>query len=163
WGGDGNAPTGPVQELLGAARRLAGAGGGSVVAAAFGPAAGAARSLIEYGADRVLTVEHDALAAADADAYVDAAEAVCKHVGDAGVGAAVGPAAGAAGSLIEYGADRVLTVEHDALAAADADAYVDAAEAVCKHVGDAVVLIPGDRLGWETAPRLAHRLDAGLV
>ena len=109
WGGDGSAPTGPVQELLGAARRLAGAGGGSVVAAAFGPAAGAARSLIEYGAD------------------------------------------------------RVLTVEHDALAAADADAYVDAAEAVCKHVGDAVVLIPGDRLGWETAPRLAHRLDAGLV
>lgn len=109
WGGDGNTPAATVQELLGAARRLVDAGGGSVTAAAFGVAAGAAQALIEFGAD------------------------------------------------------RVITVEHDSLGALDADAYVDAAEAACNHVGDAVVLIPGDRLGWETAPRLAHRLRAGLV
>ena len=77
--------------------------------------------------------------------------------------AAFGAAAGAAQALIEFGADKVLKVEHDSLAGADADAFVDAAAAACKHVGDAAVLIPGDRLGWEVAPRLAHRLEAGLV
>lgn len=109
WGGDGTTPSAAVQELLGAARRLADAAGGAVTAAAFGVAAGAAQALIEYGAD------------------------------------------------------NVLTVEHDSLAGLDADAYVAAAQAACKHVGDAVVLIAGDRLGWEMAPRLAHRLGAGLV
>lgn len=109
WGGDGTTPPASVQELLGAARRLADASGGSVTAAAFGAAAGAAQALIEFGAD------------------------------------------------------KVLKVEHDSLAGADADAFVDAAAAACKHVGDAAVLIPGDRLGWEVAPRLAHRLEAGLV
>lgn len=109
WGGDGNIPAATVQELLGGARRLAESEGGSVTVAAFGQAAGSAQAFIEFGAD------------------------------------------------------RVLTVEHDALQGLDADAYVDAAEAACKHVGNAVVLIPGDRLGWEMAPRLAHRLGAGLV
>ncbi|HLT58920.1 MAG: electron transfer flavoprotein subunit alpha/FixB family protein [Limnochordales bacterium] len=108
WGG-GAEPAAAVKEVLGGARRLADASGRAVVAGALGPAAQGAPAMITYGAD------------------------------------------------------RVLTVEHDALAQADADAYVDAAEAVCRQVGDGLVLLPGDRLGWEIAPRLAHRLQAGLV
>src|SRR5690606_25319769 len=65
--------------------------------------------------------------------------------------------------MVQCGADRVLTVDHPALREADADAYVAAAKAVCDRAGEALVLVPGDRLGWEVAPRLAHRLGAGLV
>lgn len=109
WGSDGAGLTSAVREVLGGARRLADASGGQVVAGALGAAA------------------------QDAEA------------------------------MIAHGADRVLTVEHAALGEADADAYVDAAEAVCRQAGEALVLLPGDRLGWEMAPRLAHRLGAGLV
>lgn len=77
--------------------------------------------------------------------------------------AAMGAAAGAAKALIALGADKVLTLGHETLAQPDGEAYAAAAETACKHVGDGLVLVPGDRLGWEIAPRLAHRLGAGLV
>lgn len=109
WGGDGSAPSAAVQELLGAARRLADATSGSVTAAALGAAAAGAPALVAFGAD------------------------------------------------------RVLQVEHEALREPDGDAYVAAAEAACRHAGQGLVLVPGDRLGWEVAPRLAHRLGAGLI
>ncbi|OUM98368.1 MAG: hypothetical protein BAA04_05740 [Firmicutes bacterium ZCTH02-B6] len=109
WGGDGHAPSAAVRELLGGARRLAQQSGGQVI------------------------------------------------------GAALGGAAKAATGMIEYGADRVLIVDHPALAELDAEAYAAAAHVVCDQAGDALVLVPGDRLGWEVAPRLAHRLAAGLV
>ena len=79
------------------------------------------------------------------------------------VAGALGAAAQAAQGMVEYGADQVLTVDHPALAEHDAEAYAAAAEAVCDRTGEALVLVPGDRLGWEVAPRLAHRLKAGVV
>lgn len=110
WGGEGGAPSSGTLELLGAAGRIAGDLSGTVIVAALGAGAVAA-----------------------ADAF---------------------------GS---YGASKVLTIADDSLSGFDADAYLDAATAACKSVGDAFVLVPGDRLGWEIAPRLAHRLEAGLV
>lgn len=110
WGGDGGSPSASTLEVLGGARRLADETSGTVTVGALGAAAGEA-----------------------------------------------------ANALIEYGADKVLTVSDDSLAGYDADAYLDAAVAVCNEAGDGFVLIVGDRLGWEMAPRLAHRLGAGLV
>lgn len=82
------------------------------------------------------------------------------------VGALGAPGTGAvavADSFGNYGASKVLTATDESLAGFDADAYLDAAAAVCRAAGDGVVLVQGDRLGWEIAPRLAHRLGAGLV
>ncbi|MBO8142733.1 MAG: electron transfer flavoprotein subunit alpha/FixB family protein [Firmicutes bacterium] len=109
WGGDGKEPAAAAKEVLGGARRLADRTGGQVIAGALGPAAQAARGMIAHGAD------------------------------------------------------RVFTVEHEALDGSDADACVEAAEAVCRQAGEGLVLLAGDGLGWEVAPRLAHRLRAGLV
>ena len=78
WGSDGQGPSAAVREMLGGARRLADASGGQVIAGALGAAARAAQGMIAHGADRVLTVEHEALAEPDADAYVAAAEAVVR-------------------------------------------------------------------------------------
>lgn len=66
-------------------------------------------------------------------------------------------------ACIHHGADRVFTAAHSALAEYDPDAFLDAAEAVCKEASPDVVLVPGDHAGWELAPRLAYRLEAGLV
>ena len=77
------------------------------------------------------------------------------------IAGALGAAAQAAQGMIAHGADRVLTVE--GLPEGDADAYVAAAEAVCRQAGAGLVLLPGDRFGWEVGPRLAHRLGAGIV
>lgn len=81
--------------------------------------------------------------------------------------AALGPpgagAVAAAEAFGKYGAGKVLTVAHESLSGFDADAYLDAAAAACGAAGEGVVLVQGDRLGWEMAPRLAHRLGAGLV
>lgn len=96
-----------------------------------------------------------------------AAGRVAQHTGGQVIVAALGEpdggAVAAAESFGAYGASKVLTVADGSLAGFDADAYLDAAEAACRMAGNGLVLIQGDRLGWEIAPRLAHRLDAGLV
>lgn len=68
-----------------------------------------------------------------------------------------------ASALIHHGADRVVAAAHGALADYDPDAFVDAAQAVCGEANPDVVLVPGDHVGWELAPRLSYRLQAGLV
>lgn len=91
------------------------------------------------------------------------AEATAGTVAVAALGAPDDGAVAAADGFGRYGVGKVVTVAHEALAGFDADAYLDAAEAACKALGDGLVLIQGDRLGWEIAPRLAYRLGAGLV
>lgn len=110
WGGEGGQPTAGTLELLGGARRLADETSGTVTVGAIGAAAAEAAEMIG-----------------------------------------------------QYGADKVLTVRDELLQGWDGDAFLDAAEAVCKAAGDGLVVVSGDRLGWEIAPRLAHRLGAGLV
>src|SRR5690625_2756781 len=91
------------------------------------------------------------------------AEDVSGTIVVAALGAPGAGAIAAAETFGQYGASKVLTVADPSLAGFDADAYLDAATAASKAAGDGLVLVPGDRLGWEIAPRLAHRLGAGLV
>lgn len=96
-----------------------------------------------------------------------AAGRIAKDVSGTIVVAALGApgegAIAAAETFGQYGASKVLTVADASLAGFDADAFLDAATAASKAAGDGLLLVPGDRLGWEIAPRLAHRLGAGLV
>jgi len=62
-----------------------------------------------------------------------------------------------------FGADRVYSVAHDALADPDADLHLQALEAVVRQSNPSVVLFTADSLGSELAPRLAHRLGTGVV
>jgi electron transfer flavoprotein alpha subunit len=73
------------------------------------------------------------------------------------------PVEGLFSALVAGGADEVLWVEHPPLADAAPDAAVAALTHVVPHVGAAVVLLADDSTAREVAPRLAYRLQAGLV
>lgn len=72
---------------------------------------------------------------------------------------------GAASALFAGGADQVVWVEHPLLVLENpqADAIVAALAQVVPQTGASVVLLADDSCGREIAPRLAHRLAAGLV
>ena len=70
---------------------------------------------------------------------------------------------GAAPALFAGGADQVVWVEHPLLESPQADAIVAALTQVVPQTGAAVVLLADDSCGRDVAPRLAHRLAAGLV
>lgn len=65
--------------------------------------------------------------------------------------------------LITFGADRVLRAEHPLLAEYQADAHVAALAQVAAQAAPQVILLADDSCGREVAPRLAHRLGAGIV
>ncbi len=69
----------------------------------------------------------------------------------------------AAQALREAGADEVVTCEEEALDASPGEAGLVALERACELTGPALVLLPADSLGRDWAPRVAYRLDAGLV
>jgi electron transfer flavoprotein alpha subunit len=71
--------------------------------------------------------------------------------------------AGLPARLIAHGVDRVLRVEHPLLEAYQADIYVEAMRQVAEGTGAAVILLADDSIGREVVPRLAHRLQGGLV
>jgi electron transfer flavoprotein alpha subunit len=81
------------------------------------------------------------------------------------VGAAIlGSALGSHAQLpFVYGADQVYLVEHPLLEQYQGDAYVIALHEVCQRAQPKLVLLPGDSMGRELAPRLAHRWGAGFV
>jgi len=81
------------------------------------------------------------------------------------VGAAVlGNALGARAQLpFAYGADQVYLAEHALLERYQGDAYALAMHEISKRARPNVILLPGDSMGRELAPRLAHRLKAGYV
>ncbi len=62
-----------------------------------------------------------------------------------------------------YGADQVYLAEHPLLERYQGDAYAIVLHEICKRARPRVILLPGDSMGRELAPRLAHRLKAGFV
>jgi electron transfer flavoprotein alpha subunit len=62
-----------------------------------------------------------------------------------------------------YGADRVALGPQAALAEAEPESQVAVVTQAARELAAAVVLLPDDARGREVAPRVAHRLQAGLV
>lgn len=80
------------------------------------------------------------------------------------VGVLVGQSVNALGSdLIQYGADRVVTVEHANLAQYTSDGYAQALLAVIQDVNPDGIIFGHTALGKDLAPRLAAKLNSGLV
>jgi len=69
----------------------------------------------------------------------------------------------AACTLAQYGADRVLLVEHDALEHYTTDAYASALTEALRRQQPAIVLFGATVLGKDLAPRVATRIGAGLA
>lgn len=74
-----------------------------------------------------------------------------------------GSVAGSAAALFGGGADEVLWVEHALLVTPEPDSIVAALTQVVPDAAAEVVLLADDSTAREVAPRLAHRLQAGLV
>ena len=74
-----------------------------------------------------------------------------------------GAVEGLASALFAGGADEVLWLEPALLVNPEPDAIVAALVQVVPHVAAQVVLLADDSTAREVAPRLAHRLQAGLV
>src|SRR5574342_60502 len=66
-------------------------------------------------------------------------------------------------SLFAHGADEVLRLEHSLLAERQTDLVVAALAQAVPKSGAQVVLVSDDAGGREAAPRLAHRLNGGVV
>ena len=67
------------------------------------------------------------------------------------------------GSLFQYGADRVYLVNAGTISTHDTDTHVNLMHAMIKESGPAMLLLGATSLGKEMAPRLAARLNAGLI
>ena len=65
--------------------------------------------------------------------------------------------------LFGYGADQVFRAEHPLLNGYQGDVYVAALSQIAAQAAPQVILLADDSCGKEVAPRLAHRLNAGLV
>lgn len=65
--------------------------------------------------------------------------------------------------LFAHGADQVYRAEHPLLERYQGDAYTLALHQICGRAQPTVVLLPGDVMGRELGPRLAHRLQAAFV
>ncbi len=65
--------------------------------------------------------------------------------------------------LIISGADRVFVCENEKLAEFHANIYLKALQDIVAEADPTVVLFPGEAAGQELAPRLGHRLGAGVV
>jgi electron transfer flavoprotein alpha subunit len=70
---------------------------------------------------------------------------------------------GLAGELAAYGADAVRVFDQPELALYATEAYARAVADAVKEVQPAAVLVPFTAMGKDLAPRVAARLDAGLV
>jgi len=66
-------------------------------------------------------------------------------------------------NLIDAGADAVYTVQNDKLSEFKVNIYLKALEDVVAQARPGLILFPGEAAAMELAPRLAHRLAAGLV
>ena len=67
------------------------------------------------------------------------------------------------GSLIRHGADRVYLVSGETISPHDTDTHVNLMHNMIKEYGPAMLLLGATSLGREMAPRLAARLNAGLI
>ena len=65
--------------------------------------------------------------------------------------------------LSSSGADKVYVCAHETLAEFDPGLYLKCLQKIIAEVNPSLVLFPADETGLDLAPRLAHRLGAGLV
>ncbi|GGE76422.1 electron transfer flavoprotein subunit alpha/FixB family protein [Priestia taiwanensis] len=80
------------------------------------------------------------------------------------VGLLVGESVASLGSeLIQYGADRVITVEDALLATYTSDGYSQAVLAVMEEESPEALVFGHTALGKDLSPRLASKLDTGLI
>ncbi|MDD1371167.1 electron transfer flavoprotein subunit alpha/FixB family protein, partial [Bacillus sp. MHSD17] len=92
--------------------------------------------------------------------------AAAKQIADGGevVGVLLGDAvADLTGSLFEYGADRVVTVEHPHLKQYTSDGYGQALLAVIEQENPAGIVFGHTANGKDLSPKIASKLQAGLV
>ncbi|WP_411953604.1 electron transfer flavoprotein subunit alpha/FixB family protein [Alkalibacillus sp. S2W] len=68
-----------------------------------------------------------------------------------------------ANDMIQYGADRAVVVEHDDLKEYTSDAYTQAAMAVIEEEDPDGIVMGHTSAGKDLSPRLANKLDSGLV
>lgn len=66
-------------------------------------------------------------------------------------------------TLFVQGADLAADASHPLLETYAPEAYLSAMEQICRHLQPTMVLLSADSIGRELAPRLAHRLEAGIV
>ncbi|MFB3817252.1 MAG: electron transfer flavoprotein subunit alpha/FixB family protein [Candidatus Methylomirabilales bacterium] len=71
--------------------------------------------------------------------------------------------ADAGSALVAHGADQVLQLVHPLLESYQADVYLAALRQAIAQARPEIVLLADDSRGRELAPRLAYRLDGGLV
>ncbi|MFD2637523.1 electron transfer flavoprotein subunit alpha/FixB family protein [Piscibacillus salipiscarius] len=69
----------------------------------------------------------------------------------------------AANQMIQYGADRAVTVSHDSLSNYTSDAYTQAAMAVIEQEDPDGLVMGHTSAGKDLSPRLASKLDNGLI
>lgn len=80
------------------------------------------------------------------------------------VGVLIGESVAALGKeFIEYGADRVVTVENPKLAKYTSDGFAQAMLAVLKDVNPDGIILGHTALGKDLSPKLAAKLDSGLI
>ena len=92
--------------------------------------------------------------------------AAAKQIADGGevVGVLLGDSvAGLASELITYGANRVVTVEHPHLKSYTSDGYSQAFLAVYEQEKPEGIVIGHTSLGKDLSPKLASRLQSGLI
>ncbi len=65
--------------------------------------------------------------------------------------------------LAHSGADKVYVTTHEVLAEFDAVFYLKCLQRIIEKANPNLILFPADERGLDLAPRLAHRLGAGLV
>ena len=65
--------------------------------------------------------------------------------------------------LIEYGADKVLVVDHPVLENYTTEPYVKAVEYIIKNYDPNIVLFGASSIGRDMAPRIAGRVHTGLT
>jgi electron transfer flavoprotein alpha subunit len=66
-------------------------------------------------------------------------------------------------NLVPYGADKVLVADDPALAQYQAETYSQALAELIDRYRPEILLLPGTPLGNDLAPRLAQRLNTGLI
>ncbi len=80
------------------------------------------------------------------------------------IGVLMGESVRALGNeLIQYGADRVIVVEHTKLAQYTSDGYAQALLAVINAVNPDGIIFGHTALGKDLSPKIAARLDSGLI
>lgn len=92
--------------------------------------------------------------------------AAAKVVAEGGevIGVLIGESVSALGNeFIQYGADRVVIVEHTKLAQYTSDGYAQATLAVIQNVNPDGIIMGHTALGKDLAPKLCAKLGSGLI